>query len=202
MLMTGKTSSGNPRNPEYDVDSRFIDRWSPRSFFPEALSDEQVHTLFEAARWAPSCFNEQPWVFAFARSEADRALFASALSERNRLWASRAPLLCFVLARTKFTVNGKPNRWAAFDAGSAWMSLALQARQMGLYAHGMAGFNMEKAQEVLKINPEEHLILAAIAVGRLGDPSQLPEDMRAQEFPNDRRPQAAFVFEGMVPSGK
>jgi len=193
-----QVASPNLRKAEYGVDPRFVDRWSPRAFLSDPLSDDQVHSLFEAARWAPSCFNEQPWIFAFARSEADRALFATALSERNRLWAPRAPLLGFVLSRTTFARNGKPNRWAGFDAGAAWMSLALQARQLGLYAHAMAGFNVEKARDILGVKSEEHLILAAIAVGRLGDPSQLPQDMQAQEAPNSRQPQAVFLFEGKV----
>ncbi|MDD5708685.1 MAG: nitroreductase family protein, partial [Kiritimatiellae bacterium] len=123
----------------------FVDRWSPRAYLPEPIPEHQIRMLFEAARWAPSCFNEQPWLFVYATSEADRSRFAAALVEKNRAWAGIAPLLIFVLARRNFRQSGKQNRHAAFDSGAAWMSLALQARKLGLYAHGMAGFDINKA---------------------------------------------------------
>lgn len=191
--MDNKTS--NHRKPQTEVDSMFIDRWSPRAFISEPLSENQIQTLFEAARWAPSCFNEQPWLFLYASKPEDREIFASILVKKNQLWASRAPLLMFVLARRKFEMTGKENRHAPFDAGAAWMALALQARRLGLYAHAMAGFNLEKAYEVLGVSKEDYHIMAAIAVGRKGDAAQLPDDLRQMETPNDRKPSSEVAIQ-------
>ena len=178
----------NPRACEAEVDSMFTDRWSPRSFLPDLLPEYQIQALFEAARWAPSCFNEQPWVFLYATEPEDREVFASILVKKNQSWAARAPLLIFAIARLKFLQSGKENRHAAFDTGAAWLSLALQARKMGLYAHAMAGFNLEKAHQVLGIPKADYDIMAAIAVGRKGDTNQLSEDLRQIEAPNSRKP--------------
>jgi nitroreductase len=180
----------NPRIPDWDIDSMFTDRWSPRAFSPDPLSDREIQTLFEAARWAPSCFNEQPWRFVYATEPEKRAKLVSCLVAKNQLWASQAPLLMFVLARRNFQKTGKENRHAPYDAGAAWMALALQARKLGLYAHAMAGFNLEKAYEVLGASREEYLVMAAIAVGRKTEDSWLPDDLRAMESPNSRKPHA------------
>ncbi len=189
--MGGKPA--NERVAEVEVDSMFTDRWSPRAFLSDPLPEHQVSSLFEAARWAPSCFNEQPWLFVYATEAEQRRNLASVLVEKNQRWAARCPLLMFVLARRQFKEGGRENRHAPFDAGSAWMSLALQARRLGLYAHAMAGFSVKKAYEVLGVSEEEYLIMAAIAVGRKGDADQLPEDLRAIESPNDRKPLAAVA---------
>jgi nitroreductase len=185
----------NPRTPEAEVDSMFLDRWSPRAFIDEPIPEHQLRSLFEAGRWAPSCYNEQPWVFVYAVTRQDRQRFATALVEKNRLWASRAPLLMFVLARRTFAATGKPNRHAGFDAGAAWMSLALQARRLGLYAHAMAGFDQETAHEILGVPREEFEVMAAIAVGRRGEGSHLPEELAAKEGPNLRKPLADVARE-------
>jgi len=180
----------NSRIPDWDIDSMFTDRWSPRAFASDPLSDREIQTLFEAARWAPSCFNEQPWLFVYATEPEERAKLVSCLAAKNQLWASKAPLLMFVLARRNFQKTGKENRHAPYDAGAAWMALALQARKLGLYAHAMAGFNPEKAHEVLGASREEYLVMAAIAVGRKTEDSGLPDDLRAMESPNSRKPHA------------
>jgi len=180
----------NPRIPDWDIDSMFTDRWSPRAFSSDPLSDREVQTLFEAARWAPSCYNEQPWRFVYATEPEERAKLVSCLVAKNQLWAGRAPLLMFILARRNFQKTGKENRHAPYDAGAAWMALALQARKLGLYAHAMAGFNQEKAYEVLGASREEYLVMAAIAVGRKTEDSGLPDDLRAMENPNSRKPHA------------
>lgn len=180
----------NPRVPDWDIDSMFTDRWSPRALAPEPLSDREVQTLFEAARWAPSCFNEQPWLFVYATAPEERRKLAACLAPKNQLWAGQAPLLIFVLARRTFRKGGKENRHAPYDAGAAWMALALQARKLGLYAHAMAGFNLEKAHEVLGASKEEYHVMAAVAVGRKTEDTGLPEDLRAMESPNSRKPHA------------
>lgn len=186
--MNGKPS--NPRTPDWDVDSMFVDRWSPRGFSGEPLTEREIHTLFEAARWAPSCYNEQPWRFVYATEPQARARLTACLVAKNRAWAGGAPLLMFLLARRHFQKTGAENRHAPYDAGAAWMALALQARKLGLYAHAMAGFSPDKAYEALGVSREDTLVMTAIAVGRRGDASGLPEDLRLLESPNDRKPHA------------
>jgi nitroreductase len=178
----------NPRTPDWDIDSMFADRWSPRAFLSDPLSDREIQTLFEAARWAPSCYNEQPWLFVYATEPEQRRKLVSCLVAKNQLWAGRAPLLMFILARRTFQKTGKENRHAPYDAGAAWMALALQARKLGLYAHAMAGFSPDKAYDVLGVSREEYLVMAAIAVGRKAEDYGLPDDLRAMESPNGRKP--------------
>ena len=191
----------NDRVAEVEVDSMFTDRWSPRAFLSDPLSELQIKALFEAARWAPSCFNEQPWLFVYATEAEQRRELASVLVAKNQRWAAKCPLLLFVLARRQFKEGGRENRHAPFDAGSAWMSLALQARRLGLYAHAMAGFSIKKAYEVLGVPEEDYHIMAAIAVGRKGDADELPEDLRAMESPNERKPLDAVATDQFPLSG-
>jgi nitroreductase len=193
------TSRVSPRVTDSEVDCIFPDRWSPRAFRSDPLSADQIASLFEAARWTPSCFNEQPWRFVYAVTQEDRARFASLLVEKNRGWAGRAPLLIFVVTHRSFTESGNPNRWATFDAGAAWMALALQARRLGLYAHAMAGFVRERAYAVLGVPEAAYEILAAVAVGYRGDPSILPEELATREAPNGRRPVAELAHAGRFP---
>ena len=188
------------RVPTVPIDPMFLDRWSPRAFAPEPVSKEALASLFEAARWAPSCYNEQPWLFLYASKEEDLDVFRSLLTPKNRVWAEGAPVLAIVLARRAFEKNGKPNRWAAFDAGAAWMSLALQARRLGLYTHAMAGFDEERAYEALGAPKERYEAMAAIAIGRRGDPPQLPEDLARRETPSLRKPLAEVAIEGRYPA--
>jgi nitroreductase len=189
-------SWNNRRNPDVEVDSIFLDRWSPRALATTPLTELQISSLFEAARWAPSCFNEQPWLFRYAVTVEDRQRFAMALSEKNRSWAPRAPLLIYLLVRRVFAKTGRDNRHAIFDAGAAWMALALQARRLGLFAHAMAGFDQATAARVLEIDLSQFEIITAIAVGHYGDPALLPEDLRALERPNERKPTEAVVRHG------
>ena len=186
----------NPRQPAAEVDALFYDRWSPRALSSTPLTDGEISALFEAARWAPSCFNDQPWLFRYAVTAEDRERFALPLAPRNLLWAKEAPLLVYVLARRHFAHNQRENRHAAFDAGAAWLSLALQARRLGLFAHAMAGFDGARAAEVLAVDESRYQILAAIAVGRYGDPAALSEELREGEKRNGRKPLKEVAVEG------
>ncbi|NIM65421.1 MAG: nitroreductase [Candidatus Latescibacteria bacterium] len=177
----------NKREPQAHVDPIFLDRWSPRALSREPVPESMIESLFEAARWAPSCYNEQPWLFIYAATEEDLSLYRPLLVEGNRQWADNAPVLAFALARKNFARNNKPNDWAAFDTGAAWMSLALQARRLGLYAHAMAGILKDKVYEVLNIPRDEYEVICAIAIGRYGDPSQLPASLKSSEIPNKRK---------------
>ena len=186
----------NPRNPAADIDSMFIDRWSLRAFETMALSQTQIDSLFEAARWAPSCFNDQPWLFIYAATAADRERFLAALVEGNQVWVKNAPLLIYLLCRKHFRHNHKENRHAAFDAGSAWLSLALQARKLGLHAHAMAGFSRDKAYAILQAPAAEYDIMAAIAVGYRAGSEVLPKTVAAREKPSERHPPREVAREG------
>lgn len=174
----------------------FLDRWSPRSFSPEPLSDEDIHTLFEAARWSPSCFNAQPWYFVFARTETDLGRFRTLLDPGNRVWADRAPLLVAVFSRRNFDHNEKLNRWADFDTGAAWLALTLQANQLGYHTHAMAGFDQELSYEVTNTDRKKYRAICMVAIGRRDSPDRLPENLKSRETPNDRRSLGEFIREG------
>jgi nitroreductase len=187
------------RELEAAVDPRFPARWSPRSFESEPLDEAQVASLFEAARWAPSCFNEQPWVFVYGTTPADRDRIVSCLMEGNRTWAASAPLVGVVFARKRFAMNDNPNRWGAFDSGAASISLALQAADMGLAAHFMGGFDAEAAHRALGVPAEDYEACAAFVVGRPAAADALPEALRAREAPSPRKPLAEVAIEGRLP---
>ncbi len=178
----------NNRQPLIEVDPMFPQRWSPRAFSPEPIPEEALQILFEAARWAPSCYNEQPWLFLYASKEKEKAQFLKILVDQNQTWAKNAPVLAFLFARRNFSRNNKANLWAAFDCGAAWMSLALQARTMGLYAHGMAGYHHDMAYDLLNMSKEEYEVICAIAIGSYGDIKDVPSSVAAMEKPNDRKP--------------
>jgi len=161
------------------------------------LTQEELLTLFEAARWAPSSYNEQEWRFLYARRETPHwPLFFGLLLEANQAWCQRAAVLVVVLARKVFTRNSKPNPVHLFDAGSAWENLALQAASMGLVAHGMAGFNFANARSLLQV-PEHFDVAAMVALGRPGNPADLPPELREREVLNNRRPVAESICEGL-----
>ena len=193
-------STSSQRKSTVPIEAHFTDRWSPRSFRSELLAEEQVSALFEAARWAPSCFNEQPWRFVYATTAEDRERLAGLLMEGNRVWAAKAPLLGIVFAKKTFTQNGKPNRWAGFDAGAASFSLAMQAHAVGLHAHFMGGFEEAACYEALGVPEQDYTAMAAFAVGRRGEASELPEGLAERELPSDRKPLGELAFEGRFPA--
>jgi nitroreductase len=173
------------RIAQANVDPLFIERWSPRAFKPTPIDPATVDALFEAARWAPSCFNDQPWLFVYASEPESLARFRPLLNDWNQQWAATAPVLGFIFARKTFRKNGKPNRWGSFDAGAAWMSLALQARLRGLYTHAMAGVHFDQVNATLGVS-EEYEPICAFVVGEKGDPADLPADIAKSEAPNAR----------------
>lgn len=171
----------------------FIERWSPRAFKEDKLTQEQIDTLFEAVHWAPSSYNAQPWYFVYASTDEALNKLRPVMVEQNQTWANKAPLLILVFARKKLEFNGKDNTKAEFDSGSAWMSLALQAHSMGLIAHAMGGFSDDKAYAVTGLSPDEFKAMCVIAVGYQGDIKDLPESFQEKEFPSERRPIAEIV---------
>jgi nitroreductase len=188
------------RQTEYPIDPQFTQRWSPRAFTGESIDEATLLGFLEAARWAPSGYNAQPWRFIYGRAgTAAWAPIFESLSPYNQGWAQRASALVLVLSRTQWQAPGQdalqPNLTHAFDAGAAWAYLALQATLAGWHAHGIGGFDRDKARASLDI-PAGYLLHAVIAIGRRGDKSVLPEALQARELPNQRLPLTQLVAEG------
>ena len=183
------------RHADHPVERIFVDRWSPRAMSGGEIPNEELLTLFEAARWAPSSMNNQPWRMLYApRGSRHWPLFFDLLAEGNRVWCDRAAALVVVISKTTFG-NGKPCRTHSYDSGAAWMSLALQGSLMGLVVHGMQGFDYDRARTALEI-PEGYQVEAMAAIGRPGRREDLPEQLQARETPSERRPLAQSVCEG------
>ncbi len=188
------------RTPEHPINPIFAHRWSPRAMSGEAVTHGQLETLLEAARWAPSSYNEQPWRFLYAlRDSPYWKTFLGVLVEANQGWAHAAGALLLLCSKRTFTRGGKPNAVHAFDAGAAWQNLALQGADMGLVVHAMAGFDAERARTELRV-PEDYSLCAMIAVGRPGRVESLPESLRGLEAPSGRNPIRDFSFEGPFPA--
>jgi nitroreductase len=186
--------------PEAAVDAQFVERWSRRSISERQLSPEQVESLFEAARWAPSANNFQPWLFVYASTPESLSVARSLLVDSNARWATRAPLLVFAFARKRNPQTGAPLRTAAFDTGAAWQSLALQAHKLGLSTRAMGGIRHDRVHEALGVPSEEFESLIGIAIGYPGEREALPSDLHEKEQPNARKSVREFAFEGRYPA--
>lgn len=187
------------RKPDYAIDSLFVERWSPRAFSEAAMTEADVLTLLEAARWAPSASNLQPWRFAWGlRGDAGFAAIADALVPFNTVWATKAAALIVVASQTttqSAAGDTVPNKTHAFDAGTAWGSLAFQAYLKGWATHAMGGFDHAKAAANLHM-PEDYALHAVVAVGYRGDPATLPDALRARETPSGRRALSEIAHHG------
>jgi nitroreductase len=183
------------RKPEYHVDQLFLNRWSPRSMSGDEISEDVLFSLFEAARWAPSSGNNQPWRFLYARRNTNHwPVFFDLLTEQNKVWAKNAAVLIVVVSKRTFDYNEKPARTHSYDTGAAWGNLALQGSLKGLVVHGMEGFNYDKVRDVLNVS-DLFQVEAMIAVGIPGKKEDLPENLRAREFPSPRKPLSEIVME-------
>ena len=184
------------RKPDRPIEPIFLRRWSPRAMNGTPVGAADLATVFEAARWAPSTYNEQEWRFLYAHREGPHwQTFFDLLVEGNRAWCDRAGVLVVVLSHTVFARNGKPNPVHTYDAGAAWENLALQGCSMGLVVHGMMGFERDRARTVLAV-PADYAVEAMIAIGHPGDPEELPEPLRKIEAPSGRKPVSDLVREG------
>lgn len=184
------------RKTDHSINSIFVNRWSPRSMTAEEIDDDVLMSLFEAARWAPSSFNNQPWRFIYTkRTSSDWAKFLDLLVEGNKIWAKDAGVLIVIISRKNFEYNEKPSITHQFDTGAAWENLALETSVRGIVAHGMQGFDYEKAREDLNI-PDSFDILAMIAIGKRGPRDKLPPKLQQAEYPNDRKPLKELIMEG------
>lgn len=192
-----------PRIAEHSVDPLFLDRWSARSFTDEAMSASELMAILEAARWAPSAINAQPWRFAWGlRGDEAFKGIAGSLVDANRVWAEKASALVVVGSKlTRLSPSGEEVSHVthAFDAGAAWGYLALHAQMRGWVAHAMGGFDHGKAAKVLDL-PFGHALHAVVAVGRQGPVEALPEGYRAREVPSQRRPLSETAGHGAFPA--
>jgi len=194
------TDTDGTRVPGYEIAEPFFARWSPRAFTTEDISERTLLGLFEAARWAPSAMNAQPWRFVYARrgSPVFEKLL-SALVPANQAWAGKASALVAILSARTMRLPGKdealPSASHSFDAGAAWAQMALQAHLWGWSTHAMGGFDREIVRQVLAV-PGDHVIEVVVAVGKRGDSSTLPEWAKSREKPNDRLPLSTLVREG------
>jgi nitroreductase len=187
-----------PAETRYPIEEILRRRWSPRAFSDRLVEPEKLQSLFEAARWAPSCFNEQPWSFIVATKQkpAEHARLLSCLVEGNQRWASKAPVLMVSVAKLNFDKSGKPNRHAFHDLGLAMGNMLVQATALGLFVHQMGGFSPEKVHEIYGV-PEGFEPVAAIAIGYGLAADELPEAFREFDLgARSRKPVSGFVFEG------
>jgi len=187
-----------PADAQYPIHDLIKRRWSPRAFSDRPVEPDTLRSLLEAARWAPSSNNEQPWNFIVATkdNQTEFSQLLSCLVEGNSLWAQHAPVLMVSVARMSFEDDGKPNRHAFHDVGQAVANLIVQATALGLAVHQMAGFHPDKVRELYGV-PKEFEPVAAIALGYPGDPQSLPDKLRTRELaPRERKHIAEFVFTG------
>jgi nitroreductase len=189
------------RTSAHDIELLFLQRWSPRAFTGAAMPQEELLRVLEAARWAPSSYNAQPWRFLYAHRDTPAwPKFLGLLTETNRSWAQNAAVLLIALSKKTMGPDGTtPNHAHSFDTGAAWSNLALQATALGWHAHGMVGFDIPRAASELGV-PDAYRVEAAIAIGKQGDKAILPETLQARESPNTREPVENFAFEGRFPA--
>jgi nitroreductase len=184
------------RHSDHPVDELFLDRWSPRAMSGEELPEEELMILFEAARWAPSSANNQPWRILYARRGSEHwPLFYDLLVDSNKVWAQNAAVLLLFISKTTLDYNGKPYPTHSYDTGAAWENLALQGFLKGHVVHGMQGFDYERARTALNI-PDSFRVEAMAAIGRPGRTETLPEELQKRELPNERRSLAETICEG------
>ncbi len=187
---------GQKRKTEYDINPLILNRWSPRSMTGEEFSDNELMPLFEAAKWAPSSYNGQPWRFIYAKRNTKHwdKLF-NLLVDFNKQWCRNAAALVVVVSRNNFEHNEKPAQTHSFDTGAAWENLALEAASRGLAVHGMQGFDYGKARSDLEI-PEGYTVEAMMAIGKRGKKEGLPAEMQEMEIPSTRKPLKEIIMEG------
>ena len=191
------------RRTQYAVHPLILNRWSPRAFDGRPICESELCTLLDAARWAPSAFNIQPWRFIYAlRDGACWSKLLELLIPFNQSWAANASALVFIASQRNAPGSAADapelNYSHSFDAGAAWALLAIQAESMGLHAHAMTGFDVERAHSTLNVT-QEFKMEAAVAIGRRGPITALPESLRNNESPTDRKQLSEVAFEGALP---
>ena len=197
--MSTLLADAQTRTTDTALDPIFLDRWSPRAYDGSAISDADLRTILDAARWAPSAFNYQPWRMLYSvNGDAHWETFLSILVPFNQSWAKNASALIIFASDTLSAGpdgNATPLHSHSFDTGAAWAQLGLQSPKLGYHAHGMTGLDFDKARELLEI-PERFRVEAAAAIGRIADPSTLPGGLREREVLTPRKPLEEVAFAG------
>ncbi len=175
-----------PRTFRYQIMDIIKKRWSPQAYSQELIARDDILALVEAASFAPSCRNGQPWRFLIADEPDTLEKMRQVLSPSNQRWANQAPVLILIAARKTFADSGEINEWHEFDTGTAWGFLALEAQQRGIITHAMGGFDPDKAIELFNIS-DLYEIITVVAVGRYGDKSKLIKKLQEREFPKSRK---------------
>jgi len=184
------------RKPDHSIDKLFLDRWSPRAMSGEPLAQEELMSLLEAARWAPSSYNNQPWRILYARRDTGHwSRFLGLLVEFNQSWCKHGAVLIVFVSKNNFDHNNEPSVTHSFDCGAAWENLALEGAKRGLVVHGMQGFDYQRAKTELSI-PDGYTVEAMAVIGKPGRKEDLPEPLRQREAPSDRRKLSETAFEG------
>ena len=190
------------RTADHPIEELFLQRWSPRAFGDETMDQETLLTIFEAARWAPSSYNSQPWRYIYAhRGTPSWDKLFGLLAPANQSWCKTAAVLVIAISKETMSPRGEevPSYSHSFDAGSAWENLALQATRMGWFTHGMVGLDMPRAAAELGV-PAGYRVEMAIAIGKRGDRETLADNYKGMEQPNGRNPVSSFAFEGVFPT--
>lgn len=184
------------RKPGYEINSHILNRWSPRSFDGNDVTDEELYALFEAARWAPSSYNNQPWRFIYTKKNSKYwNLLFDLLVDVNKQWCVNASALVVIVSHKTFEYNGKPSFTHQFDTGAAWENLAIQATFQGLATHAMQGFDYAKAKKDLEV-PDEYEVMAMVAIGKKAPKERLSAELQQREAPSDRKPLGEILMEG------
>jgi nitroreductase len=190
------------RQADYPIDRQFLDRWSPRALSGAEIPLHDLMTLLEAARWAPSSSNLQPWRMLYARRNTPAwPLFFDVLNDSNKIWAANAGALVLFVSHRLNEKTGQPAASHSFDTGAAWAFFALQGFAKGYVVHGMLGFDQARARKELGI-PDDYSIEAMVAVGSPAPRDTLPPKLQEREIPSQRRKLAETVFEGKWPDGR
>lgn len=176
------------RDPFERTAQEFPTRWSPRSYKKTDIPETDLKTIFDAARWSPSSFNEQPWLFITSGNEDEFNLFLNLLTEDNQTWARDASVLGFVFGKRHFARNNRNNKFYFFDSGAAWMAMTLQARKLGLYTHGMGGIKTDEICSALKVPEDKYEVICGFVIGVIDRPGNLPEEIAEKEMPTPRKP--------------
>ena len=190
------------RRPDYEILPHILEHWSPRSLTGDPIPREELFAIFEAARFAPSSYNEQPWRLIYAeRGTPEFDKFKTILMEVNWIWAQKASALAMLVGKDDLTHNSEPNKCTAFDCGCAWGFMALEATRRGYVLNAMIGYFPEEAIDLIGI-PEGYAPQVVIAVGKLAPRDFLPDELAEREYPKPRKPQQEYVFEGVFPPQK
>lgn len=180
------TTDFSQRDPLPGVLEQLSQRWSPRAFDKTSIAPEVLARIIDAARFAPSCFNAQPWRF-YTSNDTTFADYLALLVDANQVWAKAAATIGFLVAKKNFEHNGKPNGHCVFDSGAAWMSMVLQAQHEGWHCHGMAGFHKDAAKTFFALDDGSDEVIMAFAIGKIGAKENLPESLQAKETPSPRK---------------